>query len=114
MKPIRYKNETHLLISLHDVCNYIKEEMKLNDKQISEIEWKFVRESIKDLHESIVKGFVTNSLNIQGNFDYFICWTRFWRLKELIKKDLTPNIIELFLLLDSPEQFEINHFFEQI
>jgi hypothetical protein len=114
MKTIRFKNDTHILISVSDVCSYIKSEINLTDKQTSLIEWDFIKESVKDLHESLKSGLVSNSLNINGNFDYFICWTRFWRMKKLIKKPLNKNIIDLFLLLDSPEQFEINPLFEEI
>ena len=113
MKTIRFKNDAYLLVSISDVCQYVKEKLNLTDKQIKVIEWEFKKYVIKNLSDDYKNGVIFNSLLIPDHDDYFLSWTRFWKLEQIIKKS-NSDIYNLFLWLSDPTEIELNPLFEEI
>ena len=80
---------------------------------MSAISWDFKTEIIKDLYDEYKKGSIFNSLLIPDHDDYFLSWTRFWRLEKLL---INKGYIcyEIFSILSDPNEIELNSYFEQI
>lgn len=113
MKTIRFKNETYLLISVNDVIDFIQEKLNISDKKIGVLAWEFKKAIIKDLYEEYKKGSIFNSLLIPEHDDYFLSWTRFWRLEKLLNQK-GYSCGEIFTILSDPNEIELNSYFEQL
>lgn len=113
MKQIRFKNDRYLLVSVNDVIDFVQEKINISDKKISSIAWDFKKAIIKDLYDEYKKGSVFNSLIIPEHDDYFLSWTRFWRLEKLLnqKNYYCSNI---FSILSDPNEIELNELFIEI
>lgn len=113
MKQIRFKNDRYLLVSVNDVIDFVQEKLKISDKKISYIAWDFKKAIIKDLYDEYKKGSIFNSLIIPEYDDYFLSWTRFWRLEKLLnqKNYFCGNI---FSILSDPNEIELNELFIEL
>lgn len=113
MKTIRFKNDRYLLVSVNDVIDYVQKELNISDKKISIISWEFKKEIIYDLYKEYKAGSVFNSLIIPDHDDYFLSWTRFWRLEKILNKK-GYSVYKLFQILSDPNEIELNSNFEQL
>ena len=113
MKTIRFKNDNFLLVSVNDVLDFCQEQLKISDKKMSAISWNFKTAIIKDLYDEYKKGSIFNSLLIPEHDDYFLSWTRFWRLEKLLTNK-GYICYDIFSILSDPTEIELNSNFEQI
>ena len=71
------------------------------------------KQSLKIYMRSIKKVVFLTSLIVPDHDDYFLSWTRFWRLEKLLnqKNYYCSNI---FSILSDPNEIELNELFIEI
>lgn len=104
MEQIRYiKKGRGLKISVNDVCAFIGKELKLTEKQVFAIRWRFKRDSIADLSRQIRQDYVDNYPIIDKNYDFYYSNVWYWKLRQfaIIDRKINRNIENLFLVLNN-------------